>query len=108
MNNELFLMIIKAVLTIIMGLISAYIIPTLKTWIRERMTDAQLRNLEKVTECAIRSAEQYYSPEEWKEKKEFVFNYIASKINEYFMLSLTEQDIDVLIEGLVNEVKKGN
>lgn len=103
MPNELFLKILYLVLTIIAGLISAYVIP----WLKTKVNEAQFEQIEKYIARAVRAAEQLYTPEEWEQKKEFVTDYITTVCNSKFSLSLTAEDINYLIEGFVNEIKRG-
>lgn len=103
MTNELFMKIVSAVITIIVALISAFVIP----WIKEKIGVVKFNKLVEYTELAVRSAEQLFDEEQWKEKKLYVTVYIKELCNDVFKLSLTDKDIDVLIEGIVNEVKKG-
>jgi len=101
MNNELFIKIVSAIITIITALITAYVIPWLKTKINEN----QMVQINKYIELAVRCANQVYTPEEWPQKKEFVFDYITEIVNKKFSISLSQEDIDLMIEGIVNEVK---
>lgn len=101
MTNDLFIRLIGAVITIVTTIITAYVIP----WLKTKTTDTQLEQIKKYIELAVRCAEQVYSPEQWAIKKEFVFNYITDIINEKFSITLDYTDIDLLIEGIVNEVK---
>lgn len=55
---------------------------------------------------AIRCAEQLYTPEQWADKKAYVLNYITEKVND-MGLDYSAMDIENLIEGFVNEIKKG-
>lgn len=102
MTNELFIKIVSAIITIITALITAYVIP----WLKTRINNNQLEQLQKYIELAVRCAEQIYTPDQWIEKKEFVLNYITETVNDKFSLTLDYVDIDLMIEGIVNEVKK--
>lgn len=101
MTNELFLKIVSAIITIITALITAYVIPWLKTKINEN----QMEQINKYIELAVRCANQIYTPEEWAQKKEFVLDYITEIVNKKFSLTLSQEDINLMIEGKVNEVK---
>ena len=101
MTNELFIKIVSAIITIITALITAYVIP----WLKTRINENQLAQLNRYIELAVRCANQIYTKEQWIEKKEFVLNYITEVVNDKFSLSLNELDIDMMIEGFVNEVK---
>ncbi len=100
MNNEMITVIIKAVLAILSVFITTVIIP----FIKEKLGEAKYNQLVEYTECAVRCAEQLYTPEEWEKKKEYVSQYITEKAND-MGIGLNEQDIDLLIEGVVNLIK---
>lgn len=103
MNNEqLFVQVVSAVITIIVSLISAYAIP----WLKAKISKDQIETLNYYLELAVKCANQIYTAEQWQEKKQYVTNYIVDVINNKLSLTLTEQDIDTLIEGMVNHVKK--
>ena len=103
MNNEqLFVQVVSAVITIIVSLISAYVIP----WLKAKISKDQIETLNYYLELAVKCANQIYTAEQWQEKKQYVTNYIVDVINNKLSLTLTEQDIDTLIEGMVNHVKK--
>ena len=103
MNNEqLFVQVVSAVITIIVSLISAYVIP----WLKAKISKDQIETLNYYLELAVKCANQIYTAEQWQEKKQYVTSYIVDVINNKLSLTLTEQDIDTLIEGMVNHVKK--
>lgn len=103
MNNEqLFVQVVSAVITIVFSLISAYVIP----WLKAKISKDQIETLNYYLELAVKCANQIYTEEQWQEKKQYVTNYIVDVINNKLSLTLTEQDIDTLIEGMVNHVKR--
>lgn len=102
MTNELFIKIIGCVLTLATTIITAFVVP----WLKAKISETQLDQLKKYIEMAVRCANQIYTPEEWIKKKNFVWEYILNIVNDKFTLSLTNADIDTLIEGVVNEVKE--
>ena len=101
MTTELLIKLFIAIISIISVLISAYVIP----WIRTQIGSDKFDEIVTFTELAVRSAEQLFTPEQWAKKKEYVYNYISDLAAEY-KIKLTPADIDILIEGIVNEVKK--
>ena len=101
MTNELFSQIITLLFTCIAGIISAYLIP----WLKTKVTAQQMEEFEKYLVKAVRCANQIYTPEEWAKKKEFVKEYMMNLVNTKLSLTLTEQDIEVMIEGMVNTIK---
>lgn len=100
MNTETINIIIKAVITIITALLTSVIIPFVKAKIGEE----KYTRLLSYTEYAVRCAEQIYKPEQWKEKKQYVYNYILQKVDD-MGIELNASDIDLLVEGIVNLVK---
>ena len=100
MNHELVSVIIKAVVAILSVVVTTVIVP----YVKQRLGDDKYAELTNYVEWAVRCAEQLYSPEEYKEKKEYVMNYIIAKAAE-LKIELTENDINILVEGIVNLVK---
>lgn len=100
MNQEIITKLIEAILTVITILITAYVIPYLKSKIG---TD-KYEQLKQFTEAAVRAAEQIYTPEEWKLKKDYVVKLISERADT-LGIGLNEAEIDALIEGIVNYVK---
>lgn len=100
MNNEMITVIIKAVLAILSVFITTVLVP----YIKERMGNDKYNKLVEYTKYAVRCAEQIYTPEEWEKKKQYVSQYITEKAND-MGIGLNEQDIDLLIEGVVNLIK---
>lgn len=94
--------ILKFVLSIATILITSYIIPLIK----QHIDDNKINKIEEYTELAVRCAEQIYTTDQWKEKKKYVYSYITDKVDE-IGLNLNEEDIDLIVEGFVNAVKKG-
>lgn len=100
MNNEMITVIVKAVLAILSVFITTVLVP----YIKERIGNDKYNKLVEYTKYAVRCAEQIYTPEQWEEKKKYVSQYITEKAND-MGIGLNEQDIDLLIEGVVNLIK---
>lgn len=100
MNNEIIIIIIKAVLAIVSVLVTTVLVP----YIKEKLGEDKYNKLVEFTKYAVRCAEQIYTPEEWEKKKAYVSQYITEKAEE-MGIGLNEQDIDLLIEGVVNLIK---
>lgn len=98
--NEITTIIIKAVLAILSVLITTVLVPYLK----EQLGDKKFDELTVFIEYAVRCAEQLYTPEQWKEKKEYVSMRVVKKAKEMH-IEISETDIDLIIEGMVNLVK---
>lgn len=90
-------------LAIVLGLVFTLVIkPAIETYVSKDEIEVYLGYIK----VAIRCAEQIFTPEQWAEKKNYVYNYSVSKAKE-LGIELSEHDIDVIIEGFVNELKKG-
>ena len=100
MNNEVVSVIIKAVVAILSVVVTTVVVPYLKNKLGENKY-AELTNY---VEWAVRCAEQIFTKEEFEKKKEYVMKYIIAKSAE-MNIALTEEDINILIEGVVNLVK---
>lgn len=101
MTNELFIKIVSALITIMCALITAYVIP----YIKSKVDANKLEQFEFYAEKAVRCAEQLYTPEEWKEKKSYVMNYLAKVITDTLKINITYDEVNAIVEGLVNEIK---
>lgn len=101
MTTEMWIKIISSVITIIITLISAYVIP----YIKSKATSEQLQMLDYYVQTAVRCAEQIYTPDQWKMKKLYVLNYMTDVLDNTLNIKLTEQELDAIIEGVVNEIK---
>lgn len=98
--DELTMVILRCLIMLIATAITTVLIP----YIRGRIGEDKWNRLQEYIIYAVRCAEQLYTPEENEEKKQYVYKYIIDKAYE-IGLSLTEEDIDLLIEGVVNEIK---
>ena len=90
----------ECTITVIVLLVSAYVIPYLKN----KIGADKMQRLEQFVEAAVRAAEQLYKPEEWKLKKDYVTQLVTEKANG-LGIGLNEAEIDAVIEGVVNYVK---
>lgn len=101
MNEKLFIEIASGVITIAVALATGLLIPYLRT----KIDSVKLKELDYYISMAVRCAEQLYTPDQWKEKKEYVTQYVTDVINNLLKLKLTPEEIDALIEGAVNQIK---
>lgn len=102
MSTDLITKIVEAVVTILLAVISAYVIP----WLRTKIGTDKMDQLNNFIELAVRAAEQLYTPEEWSQKKAYVLDLATSKVLQ-LGINLTEAQLDAIIEGIVNAVKHG-
>lgn len=101
MNNELFMAIVQAFLLIISALVTTKLVPLIKS----KYTSEQLARFTFYVEQAVRCAEQIFTEEQMEEKKKYVVDYCLELINNGFNISLNEDDINIIIEGVVNNIK---
>lgn len=102
MDTKLFMTIAMAIISIAGALVSAYVIP----WIKTNVSAKDLETITFWVRFAVRCADQLFTPEQWEQKKEYVMQYIIDKCNE-LGLKLSEVDINTLIEAMVNQIHHG-
>ena len=88
--------IILAVLTLAGTIITRYLIPWLKSKTSERQFDA----LKILARTGVYAAEQIFTTDQWREKKEYVLNLLEE--NGY---SVDSTSVDALIEAMVRELR---
>lgn len=102
MDTKVFMTIAMAIISIAGALVSAYVIP----WIKTKISAQDMETIVFWVRFAVRCADQLFTPEQWAEKKQYVMNYIIDMANK-LGIKLTEQDINILIESAVNEIHHG-
>lgn len=100
MSPELITKIVEAVVTILLALISAYVIP----WLKNKVGDDKYATIVEFAEIVVRSAEKLYTPEEWEKKKEYALELVMAKADA-IGLKLGYDEINAIIEGAVQAVK---
>jgi len=98
--NEVTTVALKCLIMIITVVITSVVIP----YIRGKMGTDRWNRLQEYIEYAVRCAEQIYGKDQCEAKKNYVMGYIISKAQE-IGLNISEKDIDLLIEGIVNLIK---
>ena len=88
--------IVLAVISLIGALITRYLIP----WIKEKTNEKQFEALKILAKVGVYAAEQLFSTEQWKEKKQYVLDFL--KKNGY---EVDAPAVDALIESLVRELQ---
>ena len=88
--------IILAVITLIGAVITRYLIP----WIKSKTDERQFEALKILAKVGVYAAEQLFSTQEWKEKKQYVLDFL--KQNGY---EVDAPAVDALIESLVRELR---
>lgn len=100
--NEVTTVALKCLIMILTTLITAVVIP----YIRGKMGEDKWNRLQDYIAYAVRCANQIFGKDQCEAKKNYVMGYIISKAQE-IGLNISEKDIDLLIEAVVYEVKKG-
>ena len=98
MDNTLFMQFIQLLIILILGLVTAYVVPFIKT----KVSKDQMELLLYYVNIAVKAASQIYSKEQWKEKKEYCMQYIKNIIDEKMNITLSDEEISTLIEGVLN------
>lgn len=100
MTSDVFVRLCLAIVTLFGTLVSIYVIP----FLHAKFGEVQMSKLLNYVDIAVRCADQIYTKEEWKQKKEYVRNYIISVVNNTLHIQLSDDDINTIIEGFVNEI----
>lgn len=100
MSPDLITGLTKAIISVVLILVSAYVIPWLKSYVGQNKYDMVVE----FAEIVVRSAEKMYTPEEWAQKKAYAVNMLSKKAKE-LGLEIGEKEINAIIEGAVQAVK---
>jgi hypothetical protein len=100
MSPEMITGLTKAIISVVLILVSAYVIPWLKSYVGQNKYDMVIE----FAEIVVRSAEKMYTPEEWAQKKAYAVNMLSKKAKE-LGLEIGEKEINAIIEGAVQAVK---
>lgn len=88
--------IILAVIALISAALTGFVIP----WLKNKLTDHQYDTLAALVRVGVFAAEQLFTSEQWKEKKQYVVDLL--KENGY---SVDVTAVDALIEATVRELR---
>ena len=91
-------MIIKGVITILMALITMFVIP----WLKSKTTEEQFNDILKWVKIAVQAAEMIYKESGMGKAKKA---YVESFLNDLGIV-YDKKEIDALIESAVLELKK--
>ena len=100
MNPELMTKLIESIVTVVIVIITAYVIP----WLKNKIGEDKFNQIMLYAEMLVRSAEKIYTVEEWKEKKQYTVAMLTAKANE-MGVELTDAEINAIIEGAVKAIK---
>lgn len=102
METQTFMTIALAIISIAGALVSAYLVP----WLKTKISAQDMETITFWVRFAVRCADQLFTPEEWEKKKSYVMAYIIDKCAQ-LGLKLSEEDINTLIEASVNQLHHG-
>lgn len=102
MNSDLFVQIIVVLIMFLGMVLSSYVIPFLSSKIQE----SELTKLTDFAKKCVEWANQTIPVEQWQRKKIEVMALVIEYMHEHLKIKLTEEQIDVIVEALVNEAKK--
>lgn len=88
--------IILAVITLIGAVLTGFVIP----WLKNKLTDHQYDTLATLVRVGVYAAEQLFTSDMWKEKKQYVVDLLSE--NGY---SIDATAVDALIEATVRELR---
>lgn len=100
MSPEMISKLVEAVVTVIVLIISAYVIP----WLKNKIGEDKYATIVEFAEIVVRSAEKIYTPEEWAEKKAYAVQMVTAKCKE-LGIDVSADEINAIIEGAVQAVK---
>lgn len=92
------------IIKIIVLIITGILIPMVNKYINTYVSEKQLNIIKGYIETGVRCANQIYTQEQWKEKKQYVLNYATEVVNGLGLV-ITSEQLDTIIEGIVNQVK---
>ena len=95
--DERWFQLVLAIIPVLGTVITAFIIP----WIKTKIDNEKLSKYMTWARCAVRYAEQMYTKEQWKAKKDYCVEYLS----DMFGGALSMEQIEVIIEAAVNELK---
>lgn len=101
MDVETLQKIIELVITLIGIILTTYVIPYLKS----KYSAGELLKLKEYITLGVRCAEMYFDTTDGKAKKQYVTNYVKGILGTEVHLDITDEQLDVLIEGIVQDVK---
>lgn len=102
MNPESITTLVEAVCTILGILLTAYVIP----WLKSKIGEDKYQKLIEFVKICVRAAEQLFPDGDGTIKKSYVRG-LVSNYAQSLAIGLNEAEIDAIIEGIVNSIKKG-
>lgn len=109
-RTDIFIEVMKCIMSVLGIIITAYVIPFIKTvvkpYIVAKIGEIETKRLISFIEDAVEWANQTIPAEEWERKKREVFNKCIGYADKLLNVDLTDEDIDTIIEAFVKKCKK--
>ena len=100
MNTELITKLVEAIVTVVIVLISAYVIP----WLKGKIGEDKYNQIVAFAETCVRSAEKIFPSAQSMQKKEYVVEMVQKKAEE-IGITITQDEINAIVEGCVHAIK---
>ena len=100
MNPEIITKLTEAIISVVVILISVYVIP----WLKNKIGADKYNAILEFAEIVVRSAEKIYTAEQWQEKKNYAVEMVILKTKS-LGIELSTDEVNAIIEGAVQAVK---
>lgn len=104
MSVETLDIILRVVFYAMLAVLTYVVVPAIKTWRTSKISQEQRETLDYWVDVGVRWAKQWMQTATGEEKKEKVYEYVLSKVEE-LGLPYTKEDIDKAIEAVYESVK---
>ena len=100
MSPEMISKLTQAVVTVIVLVVSAYLVP----WLKNKIGEDKYALLIEFAEIIVRSAEKIYTPEQWETKKQYAVTMVTDKAHE-LGIEISLEEVNAIVEGAVYAMK---
>lgn len=100
MNGDVVVKIALSLVSIASAVVTYFLIP----WLKTKVDENKMEKFRLFVTDAVRAMEQIYTPDQWLAKKTQVVKASQEYLNQ-LDLSLSEDQIEIIVEGIVNVVK---
>jgi len=110
MKTEIFIEVMKCIMSVLGIIITAYVIPFIKTvikpYIESKIGEIETNRLIDFIEDAVEWANQTIPADEWERKKSEVMSKVIKFMEDEVKITLSLDDIDTIVEAFVKRCKK--
>ena len=100
MNTEMITKLTEAIVTVVVVLITAYVVP----WLKGKIGENKYNQILSFTDTCVRAAEKIYTVEQWSAKKSYVLDMVEKKAEE-IGIQITAEELNAIVEGAVKAIK---